>query len=212
MSYWPHKDVISSYSHAARKQGLNDCDFVTNRFLLADKPKYREPWWRRLISGCNGSTHVPKMIISGRISESDLIGAWESYGQVKIKANNIAISIADSLNGKGTRFLKDSFHCINVVKIFDINGRAYALSFDPEANCGIDDVERINMLNPVCNELCELGSDMYEAMQEQCAMYRLDLITELISNADMLNELDTSSDTIYPRTLGLYVAEPKLHL
>lgn len=211
-SYWLHKDIISIYRHAARIQGFMDCDFITNGFLVANKPKHREAWWQRVTYGCNGSTHRSTLIRSGQVTEYELIGAWESYGQVKIKANNIAISVADSLNGRGTRFLKRSFHCINVVKIFYIQGEAYALSYDPEGNCGVAEVEMLNEMRLACTEPRALGCESDEVIQYQCAMYRVDLISELIGNADMLSEPSLVGGKTFTPSLGLYVAKYKSHL
>ncbi|MGL6162555.1 hypothetical protein [Microbulbifer sp.] len=199
LSFKQHEDVIKKFKSFSKKQGAVDCHFVTNKFLLADKPLYNENWWRRIIYGNNGTTHIPKKITSGLITPDDIIGAWKEYGQVKLHAKHITVTPDSSLNGKGTRFSEDSFHCINIVKIFSINRKPYTLSYDPEANCGLSDIERINSINPACYEMSELTTETTERIQSLCAMYRIDDLYSLLRKADTITHPDS----------GLYVAKEK---
>lgn len=198
-TFLDHKEDLYSKIPYAKEQGPVDCHFATNNFLLADKPRYDEKkLWRRISHGNNGSTHYSERKSRSCNSASELMELWKTYGQVKIHARNITISKQESLNGKGTRFAQDSFHCINVVKIFDIGGKAYLLSYDPEANCGEADIEKLECTNKIKDEMSEFTLEELDKIQNACSMFRVD-------SAEMLLQ---SADFTHPES-GLYVASQK---
>jgi hypothetical protein len=206
-TYIRYRETLQPLISHANEQGPADCHFVTNKFLLADKPVHRERnLWRRIVSGDNGSTHFAERKSRICHSASELIEMWKAHGQLKLHARNIAISKEASLDGKGTRFAPESFHCINIIKVFDIEGKPYFLSYDPEANCGEAEVEKIHRIAPIPDEIPELTFDELERVQSVCPLFRIDNAEKLLRDADFSHP----DSGVYAATMKHWLEEKPL--